>query len=167
MTAVVASTRALGLAELSELARFYADNPDLWQRALRIPAPGEDRFWTLLDSDGQVDVWLLSWLPGQSTDLHDHGASAAAFAVASGTLAEVRLDPAHRPVIHERTAGGVTWVAPGVVHDVHGAGEGPAVSIHAYSPPLTQMTYYERGADDIVRPIDTVRTNDPEKGPRR
>ena len=32
--------------------------------------------------------WLLSWLPGQGTGLHDHGGSAGAFAVVRGTLHE-------------------------------------------------------------------------------
>src|SRR3954447_27009918 len=35
-----------------------------------------------------AQVWLLSWLPGQGTDLHDHGPSAGAFAVARGMLTE-------------------------------------------------------------------------------
>ncbi len=162
-----AGARPLDLAELTELAGSYAADPTLWQDALRVPAPGEDRFWTLLDSDGQVDIWLLSWLPGHSTDLHDHGDSSAAFAVARGTLSEVRVDPDGHRIVHERGVGGTTWVAPGVVHDVHGAGDGPAVSVHAYSPPLSRMNYYAQDAAGRLVPVASVETTDPEEGPRR
>jgi hypothetical protein len=37
------------------------------------------------------EIWVISWLPGQSTGFHDHGASSGAFAVATGILEE------HRP----------------------------------------------------------------------
>lgn len=168
MTAAVPARarRALDLAELTELVRSYAEHPGRWQPAVRIPEPGQDRFWTRLDGPAGADVWLLSWLPGHSTDLHDHGTSAAAFAVVSGELTEVRIAPDGAATDHARGTGGTTWVAPGVIHDVHGAGDGPAVSIHAYSPPLTQMTYYRRTAHG-VRPVETVPTRDPEQGPRR
>jgi predicted metal-dependent enzyme (double-stranded beta helix superfamily) len=59
---------------------------------LRLP-DGKDRWWTLLSTNEDVDVWLLSWRPGQATDLHDHGSSAAAFTVIRGELNEVRIDP--------------------------------------------------------------------------
>src|SRR3712207_8332217 len=36
----------------------------------------------------RAQVWLLSWLPGQGTGLHDHGGSAGALAVVRGTLSE-------------------------------------------------------------------------------
>lgn len=32
---------------------------------------------------------------------------------------------------------------PGYVHDVRNTSAGPAVSVHAYSPPLTEMTRYD------------------------
>jgi hypothetical protein len=47
-----------------------------------------------------------------------------------------------------------------VVHDVHGTGTGPAVSIHAYSPPLTRMNYYDRTGTRVIR---TVHSSDPEQ----
>jgi len=47
------------------------------------------------------------------------------------------------------------------IHDVRNAGERPAVSVHAYSPPLTSMTYYDLEAGELI-PIATVLTDDPE-----
>lgn len=109
-----------------------------------------------------VDVWLLSWLPGQATDLHDHGPSAAAFMVVRGELAEVRVDADGRWSRHRREAGPVTSVPPGLVHDVHGAGSGPAVSIHAYSPPLRRMTFYTRDTEGRLHVARSVTTEQPE-----
>jgi hypothetical protein len=43
----------------------------------------------------------------------------------------------------------------------------PSVSIHAYSPPLTEMTYYQPVAAGRLRAIETVRTAQPEQGPTR
>lgn len=150
--------RALSLADLTELVRTVAADEALWRPRLIIP-DGVERWWTRLWGHGPVDVWLLSWLPGQSTDLHDHGESAAAFAVVQGELTELR--PEHRGAVasYRRTPGAVTWVAPGVVHDVHGAGTEPAVSIHAYSPRLERMTYY----DVVGRALRTVQTSEPDE----
>lgn len=153
---------ALSLSELTTLVRSVADDSALWQSRVRIP-DGAQRWWTRLSSDSRVDVWLLTWLPGQNTDLHDHGDSAAAFSVVRGRLIEVRSDRAGHRTSYPRSPGSTTWVAPGVVHDVHGAGSKPAVSIHAYSPPLREMTYYESGLDGRLSVARTVRTDEPEQ----
>ena len=88
-----------------------------------------DRFYARLHSDSLVDVWLLTWLHDQSTDLHDHGLSAAAFTVVRGELLEVRATADARLISHRRLPGETTWVALGVVHDVRHS-SGPAISIH-------------------------------------
>ena len=51
----------------------------------------------------EAEIWLLSWVPGQGTALHDHGLSAGAFAVAQGTLIERVVDgrPARAVRAHE------------------------------------------------------------------
>ncbi len=102
-----------------------------------------------------MDVWLLSWLPGQATELHDHGTSAAAFAVVAGELTEHRIEGG-RVSIHPRPAATTTWVTPGVIHDVHGSGRRPAVSVHAYSPPLTRMNYYDPTGTQLLRGVHTT-----------
>lgn len=47
-------------------------------------------------------------------------------------------------------------MAPGVIHDVHGTGHRPAVSVHAYSPPLTCMNYYDPTGTTLVRGVHTT-----------
>lgn len=44
-----------------------------------------------------------------------------------------------------------------------GAGSAPAVSIHAYSPPLTRMTYYATDGSGLPT-ARTVQTHEPEQG---
>lgn len=147
---------------LGALVRSVAADPDAWQPQLRLPRPDGQRWWACLSADALIDVWLLSWLPGQATDLHDHGPSAAAFTVVRGELAEVRVDADGRCSRHQRATGAIISVPPGLVHDVHGAGTGPAVSIHAYSPPLRRMTFYSRNARGRLYAVRSVATEQPE-----
>jgi predicted metal-dependent enzyme (double-stranded beta helix superfamily) len=157
-----ARTAGVTLPDLTGLVRAVAADRRLWEDKLQIP-DGTERWWTRLSTDRRVDVWLLSWLPGHATDLHDHGHSAAAFSVVRGELLEVRAEPNGRRTTFRRRPESVTWLAPGVIHDVHGAGAGPAVSIHAYSPPLTTMNYYAPAANGALAVARTVQTHEPEE----
>ncbi|GAA1480882.1 cysteine dioxygenase family protein [Gordonia sinesedis] len=49
-----------------------------------------DRWSTRLESDDDLDLWLISWTPDRSTDLHDHAGSLGALTVLSGALREYR-----------------------------------------------------------------------------
>ncbi len=136
---------------LAALVREVAAQPDLWRPHVRFGTAG--RYWTRLESPDGVDVWLLTWLPSQGTDLHDHGDSSAAFAVVRGALTEVRTDErggaaALRSAVVRAPA--VRVVEPGVVHDVRNDLVEPAVSIHAYSPRLTRMTFYDLDAGALA-----------------
>jgi mannose-6-phosphate isomerase-like protein (cupin superfamily) len=154
MSRSVTLPRPLGTDHLVTLVHELAANPARWEARLQFCA--DERWWTLLHGDDVVDVWLLTWMRGTRTDLHDHGASAAAFTVVSGVLDEVRLQPGiDTPVTTRLQQGAVRVVEPGVLHDVHSPNRVPAVSIHAYSPPLHEMTYYERRAAG-PQPIRTV-----------
>ncbi len=153
---------ALSVTELMDIVRDVAAHERAWRPHLEIP-DGAERWWTRLRGDDQVDVWLLSWLPGHSTDLHDHGPSAAAFSVVQGRLSEVRVDAHGAPTIHSREPHTVVGLGPGVVHDVHGAGIEPAVSIHAYSPPLRRMNYYGADADGRLAIVRSVVSDEPEE----
>lgn len=146
-------------ADLAALVRRVAGDVDRWLPRLQLP-DGSDRWWTRLAADDRVDVWLLSWLPGHNTDLHDHGDSAAAFTVVRGSLSEVRLDASGQRTSHVRATGSATSLGAGVIHDVTGAGTQPAVSIHAYSPPLTRMNYFDPATLRVAR---TVHSNEPEE----
>lgn len=128
--------------------------------------PRDDRWYTRLHGDDELDVWLISWVPDRSTELHDHGGSLGALTVVSGALAETRWDGEglRRRVLG---AGDQAAFPLGWVHDVVWAPEsvtvsGPTLSVHAYSPPLTAMSYYEVTGPDRLRRKRTELTESPE-----
>lgn len=125
-----------------------------------------DRRWhRRLYRDGRVDVWLISWLPEQGTQLHDHGGSSGAFTVIEGQLSEavhVRQGTAAGSLRERRHRTGATVGFDGRhVHDVRNLDTRPAVSVHAYSPPLTSMTFYDLEGSALV-PYAALDTDDPE-----
>ena len=152
------TARTLSLHQLDRLVRAFANAEQRWSSLVRF---GAERWWTRLHADESVDIWLLTWLPGQLTDLHDHGSSAAAFVVARGRLEEVRTNLAGTSHVTVHRSGQTSWVPTGAVHDVRAVDE-PAISVHAYSPPLRRMTYYDADAARGLVPSRTVVTNEPE-----
>jgi Cysteine dioxygenase type I len=88
-----------------------------------------------------IDVWLISWATEQTAELHDHAGSIGALTVVSGSLVEQRW--AGDGLRSRRLRAGRSVGFPlGHVHDVGNPAKSPAVSVHAYSPPLTAMSYY-------------------------
>ncbi|SFL86438.1 cysteine dioxygenase [Geodermatophilus ruber] len=103
-----------------------------------------------------AQVWLLSWLPDQGTPLHDHGRSAGAFAVVRGILTErvVAAGRSAHPVrqaTDDLTAGRVRHFGPHYVHQVANTTQEPAVSVHVYTPALTEMNTYSVEEGRLVR----------------
>jgi hypothetical protein len=129
-------------SELERVAHEVALRPALWED-LVVDSPDE-RWWLVLHNAGNYEVRLLSWEFDQSSGWHDHGGSSGGFYVTSGKLDE-----------RSRTGHGVSFrsqqfgpgeqgcFGPAHVHDVSYAEGHPAVSIHAYSPPLTYLTMYD------------------------
>ncbi|WP_330250982.1 cysteine dioxygenase family protein [Nocardia sp. NBC_00565] len=131
--------------------------------------PADERWATRLLADDEVDVWLISWTPGKSTELHDHAGSLGALTVLSGALSEFRWNGTE---LRRRTltAGDQASFPIGWVHDVMRAPAAiesagpldPTLSVHAYSPPLTAMSYYEVTGHGTLRRSRTVLTDQPE-----
>src|SRR5258708_16238103 len=87
--------RVLGPAQLAERAQAIAGRPEEWIHRVRLSTDG--RWYERLHSDAEHEIWLISWLPGQATCLHDHGGASGAFAVALGSLGEHRVDGGRAP----------------------------------------------------------------------
>jgi hypothetical protein len=129
--------------------------------------PADDRWYTRLHGDDELDIWLISWVPDRSTELHDHGGSLGALTVVSGALSETRWDGdglrRRRLVAGDQAAFPLGWV-----HDVVWAPDhspavaAPTLSVHAYSPPLTAMSYYDVTERNTLRRNRTELTNSPE-----
>jgi predicted metal-dependent enzyme (double-stranded beta helix superfamily) len=139
-------------AGLAWIVRHTAKRQELWRDLVRFDAA--ERWYLRLSQDEVHEVWLQSWLPGQQTGFHDHGESAGAFAVASGRLTE-RAATVGRPQ-PERSGrtlrtGSVRSFGARYIHDVRNDSLEPAVSIHAYSPPLTGMRRYDVTEGGLLR----------------
>jgi quercetin dioxygenase-like cupin family protein len=121
------------------VARAVAADRSSWAHLLRYDP--DERFATLVEAvDGQ-EIWLMSWLPGQQTDHHDHGDATGAFTIVSGTLTEHVL---HRGVTHALTAGQSRVFGPGYAHQVRNDGPDPAVSLHVYRAVRTMRVIADR-----------------------
>jgi mannose-6-phosphate isomerase-like protein (cupin superfamily) len=129
---------------LAALARRYAEDPSSWPFAPRFNAA--KRWYARIGADPGHEAWLLTWLPGQSTDLHDHGGSAGAFVVVSGMLTE-HFVPTRQPGrVQSREVTLPTGAARSFgaqhVHRIINTGAVPAISLHVYAPALREMTRY-------------------------
>jgi rhodanese-related sulfurtransferase/mannose-6-phosphate isomerase-like protein (cupin superfamily) len=130
--------------ELANIVSRFASS-DGWMDKVRLRA--DLRWYERLYHDPDYDIWVISWLPGQSTGFHDHGASSGAFVLATGILEE------HRPGEGTRVIypGKPCAFGPDYAHDVRNVSLAPAISIHAYSPPLSEMNEYELEGSRLVR----------------
>lgn len=114
------------------LARTIAADRDRWAPLVQYDAT--TRWYARLETGPGYEVWLLSWLPGQSSGLHDHGDSSGVLTVLQGELSE-RTRSGHRSL----APGAQRAFAPGYVHEVVNDSLEPAVSLHIYFPGLTEM----------------------------
>jgi Cysteine dioxygenase type I len=137
-----------------EVARSLAGRVDLWRPVVRFTEP---RFFTRLATGPGWEAWLLTWLPGQSTGLHDHGGSAGAFAVLGGFVDEdlpLRRSPGAAARTHLMTRryrpGQIRAFGAQHVHDVAVRSGRRAVTLHVYAPRLTTMTRYDLSDGELV-----------------
>ena len=128
--------------------------------------PTDDRWYTRIHGDDELDIWLISWVKDHATELHDHGGSLGALTLVSGALDEFRWDG--EALRRRRISAGDQAAFPlGWVHDVvwaptPAAPVTPTLSVHAYSPPLTAMSYYEVTNRNTLRRNRTELTDGPE-----
>jgi len=140
---------ALSPARLGQLVSEIVAAEHSWRPIVHFST--ERRWYRRLVLADDHEIWLLSWLPGQHTGFHDHGEAHGAFAVAEGDLRETLAQPG-KSRVRNRTAstGSVTTFGSRHLHDVSNAAAAPAVSVHAYSPPLTAMRRYEMTASGLA-----------------
>ncbi|MDH6711057.1 hypothetical protein P3T27_007809 [Kitasatospora sp. MAA19] len=127
------------VADHARLVREIAADRARWEPLVRYDAL--TRWYARLETGPGYEVWLLSWLPGQSSGFHDHGESSGVMTVVQGELIE-------RSLTHEGEAartlrpGGQRVFSSGYLHEVVNGTLEPAVSIHLYTPGLTEMNQY-------------------------
>ena len=135
--------------ELRALAARIAADPEQWRSLVRHGTG--DRHFEQLWRDDHVDVWVISWMNGHDTGFHDHDLSSGAVAIVEGELVEERLAIGGPPRQRRYRAGTSFGFDASHVHRMHQAGGGPAISIHAYSPPLWRLGAYAIEPDGTLR----------------
>lgn len=136
MFAVPPNTIALpdapAAAHPARIATMVARDRSRWAHLLRYDPT--ERFSALVESSEHFEIWLLSWLPGQSTDLHDHDGAAGAFTVVIGELTERVVKQGRPDVVHTVAVGQSRVFGAQYAHQVRNDGIDPAVTIHVYRP---------------------------------
>lgn len=149
MSPVPAPDRDLTTEELRALVRDLAERPGEWQDLIRHDR--NRRIYEQLSRSAHVDVWLICWLDDHDTGYHDHDVSSGAVAVVAGELVEERLTLGGAPRSRRFGPGDDFHFDASHVHRMRHAGGGPAVSIHAYSPPLWRLGAYAVEPDGTLR----------------
>ncbi|MGH3231361.1 MAG: cysteine dioxygenase [Streptosporangiaceae bacterium] len=141
----------LSQARLNQIVTALAARPGGWGEVVRFAAGR--RWYQRLQLADDREVWPPSWLPGQSTGFHDHGRAVGAFAVAQGQVRERTVAVGSGQPVRNLTVarGSARAFGPHYVHDVVNAFAEPAITVHAYSPPLTAMRRFEFTESGLVQ----------------
>ncbi|GAA4619640.1 cysteine dioxygenase [Saccharopolyspora hordei] len=102
----------------------------------------ENRWWAKLALTAGVELWLLSWAPGQGTAPHDHGGASGSFSVLFGALREDYRYPSGPVRTAHHDVGSSVGFGSGRAHQVRNVSSVNSASVHAYSPPLLPVHYY-------------------------
>jgi mannose-6-phosphate isomerase-like protein (cupin superfamily) len=141
---------SLDAAELEAFVQKLAAEPERWQAL--VEHDPDKRTYGLIWDDEDVNAWVLCWSSrDHDTGFHDHDVSAASITVIQGRVREDRLraDGSARETVYR--AGSSFTVPADAIHRVLHAGDGPAVTIHAYSPPLRRQGAYSLGDDGALQ----------------
>jgi predicted metal-dependent enzyme (double-stranded beta helix superfamily) len=149
------------LEQLEEIVSEVGRSPWLWGHAVTFDP--RRRTHRVLHKTDTVEIALFGWATGQDTLLHDHGGASGAAFVCSGVLTEDVVDAVDGFVIrrhtHSRRAESAFSFGPDYIHRVrHEPAHGLALSIHAYTPALSDARDYE------LRPDGTIRATTPGLG---
>ena len=133
---------------LARAVRVLAHEPETWEPLVRFATPRSCRrldptLLALHGLDATLEAWVLTWLPGQGTGLHDHGGIPGAFHVVRGRLWESEVDSAAHRRTQTYSRGHGRVLPADHVHDVWNGGLRRAVSVHVYAEPLSAMARYE------------------------
>jgi hypothetical protein len=155
---------SLSPAALLGIARELSTQRERWLTL--VEHRPDERWFTRVAADDDVDVWLIGWDSFQGVELHDHGGAAGVLYVVDGTLQETsapRRAPRH---LTEQTlpAGSVRAFGTGHVHRVVNPSARPATSLHLYSPPLETMGFYRPSVDGGFEHLHTEAALAPRSG---
>ncbi len=153
------SASPASLAELEEIVTDVGQSPWLWGHAVSFDL--ERRSHRVLYKTPHLEIALFGWAAGQDTVFHDHGGASGAAFVCSGILIEDTIEAVDGHLLsqqtHTRRAESVFSFGPDYIHRVrHDPAHGVALSIHAYTPAVSDATDYEVLPDGTLRVLDPV-----------
>jgi mannose-6-phosphate isomerase-like protein (cupin superfamily) len=144
------------VSALAETLSSWAERTEAWRPLVRHDQT--ERTYALVHRDDDVELYLVCWMPGHDTGFHDHDHSSAAITVLDGAITEERLSLTGT-VERELTSGATVTIAKEAIHRVRHVGTQPAITLHAYSPPLSRVGTYEIADDGALlrhpRPAET------------
>ena len=149
-------TRAL----LEDVVERIAVRPDLWEPLVetsptgvhwaRITVPEWAHGGARQGPNGEVEVFVVTWATFTDTRLHSHDGAVSAFVPVRGVVTEIRPDERLR-LVPRKFVRGVTGVLDGYdVHELQNEHVDVAVSIHAFSPRLRSVTWWDRQGGTFV-----------------
>ena len=101
-----------------------------------------------------VEAWVIAWASSTYLGLHDHGGSRAEYHVVAGTLYEASTALSTRAPLITRPlqAGARRSLGSSHVHELWNPSPNPALSVHAYSPPLHSLSFYiDHGSNYLTK----------------
>jgi predicted metal-dependent enzyme (double-stranded beta helix superfamily) len=127
------------------LATLVRDHGRAWHGRARF-REGTEYHRERVHSTGDLEVWLLSWLPGQISPIHDHGGAVTVTTVLSGTVFEERFERTGGSLVRPtwttlRSAGDVDRLEPAAIHRVRPLGN--VVTLHLYVPTCPDGQIYQ------------------------
>jgi hypothetical protein len=140
--------------QLELLVTEVGRSPWLWGHAVSFDV--ERRSHRVLFKTDTLEIALFGWATGQETLFHDHGGASGAAFVCSGLLIEDVVEAVDGQVIrrdiYARRAESAFSFGPDYIHRVrHDPAFGVALSIHAYTPAVSDALDYDVGADGTIR----------------
>jgi predicted metal-dependent enzyme (double-stranded beta helix superfamily) len=145
------------LEELEAIVTDIGRSPWLWGHAVSFDI--ERRSHRVLYRTDALEVALFGWATGQETLFHDHGGASGAAFVCSGMLVEDVVEAVDGLVVsrqtHLRRAESAFSFGPEYIHRVrHDPWHGVALSVHAYTPSVSDALDYDVRSDDTIRVLE-------------
>jgi hypothetical protein len=136
--------------ELEKIAMTVGQNPSLWEDGLRRTTA--ERTYTDVFTSEHLGVWAISWMAdGHDTGYHDHTTSNGGVYVARGAIRHEHLRLGNRPVGKAVREGETFGFDSTFIHRMRREpGAGPTITVHAYSPPLTDTGQYAEFEDGLL-----------------
>ena len=102
---------------------------------------GNHRRWSYVIRAAHYEALIIAWPPGTGLAMHDHGGSLAAMHVIGGQLRERYLDDSGSAQVRWLAAGDTVQMGANHAHEVINLDDTEAISVHVYSPPLTDDSF--------------------------